>query len=41
LRKVSFDGVRGKFEFDAKGDPLFATHIVLVKDGREINGRAN
>jgi branched-chain amino acid transport system substrate-binding protein len=39
LRKVSFDGVRGKFEFDAKGDPLFATHIVLVKDGQETNGR--
>ena len=41
LRTVSFDGVRGKFEFDAKGDPLFATHIVLVKDGQETNGRAN
>jgi len=39
LRKVSFDGVRGKFEFDAKGDPLFTTHIVLVKDGQETNGR--
>jgi branched-chain amino acid transport system substrate-binding protein len=40
LRRVSFDGVRGKFEFDAKGDPLFTTHIVLVKDGQETNGRA-
>lgn len=41
LRKVTFDGVRGRFAFDAKGDPTFTTHIVLVKDGKETNGRTN
>jgi len=40
LAKVSFDGVRGHFAFDAKGDPLFAAHIVLLKEGKETNGRS-
>jgi branched-chain amino acid transport system substrate-binding protein len=40
LRKVSFDGVRGRFAFDSKGDPTFTTHIVLVKNGQETDGRA-
>jgi branched-chain amino acid transport system substrate-binding protein len=40
LAKVSFDGVRGHFAFDAKGDPLFAAHIVLIKEGKETNGRS-
>jgi branched-chain amino acid transport system substrate-binding protein len=39
LAKVSFDGTRGRFAFDAKGDPLFAAHVVLIKDGKETNGR--
>jgi branched-chain amino acid transport system substrate-binding protein len=40
LRHVEFDGVRGRFVFDQKGDPTFSAHIVLVKDGQETNGRA-
>jgi branched-chain amino acid transport system substrate-binding protein len=40
LRHVEFDGTRGHFKFDQKGDPTFATHIVLVKNGQETNGRA-
>jgi branched-chain amino acid transport system substrate-binding protein len=40
LREVSFDSVRGKFSFDQKGDPTFPTHIVLVKEGQETDGRA-
>jgi branched-chain amino acid transport system substrate-binding protein len=40
LAKVSFDGVRGHFAFDAKGDPLFAAHVVLIQGGKETNGRA-
>ncbi len=39
LRTVDFDGARGRFKFDHKGDPELVTHIVLVKDGKETNGR--
>ena len=39
LRHVEFDGTRGHFAFDKKGDPTFPAHIVLVKDGQETNGR--
>ncbi len=39
LRNVQFDGTRGHFAFDNKGDPTFTAHIVLVKDGQETNGR--
>jgi branched-chain amino acid transport system substrate-binding protein len=39
LRHIEFDGVRGHFAFDEKGDPTFTAHVVLVKDGQETNGR--
>ena len=39
LRAVDFDGARGRFKFDQKGDPELVTHIVLVSDGKETNGR--
>jgi branched-chain amino acid transport system substrate-binding protein len=39
LRQVEFEGTRGHFAFDKKGDPTFTAHIVLVKDGQETNGR--
>ncbi len=39
LRTVDFDGARGRFKFDQKGDPELVTHIVLVRDGKETNGR--
>jgi len=39
LRTVEFDGVRGHFKFDQKGDPELVTHIVLVREGRETDGR--
>lgn len=40
LRTVTFEGVRGHFAFDVKGDPTFPTHIVLIKNGEETDGRA-
>jgi branched-chain amino acid transport system substrate-binding protein len=40
LRRVEFDGTRGRFAFDMKGDPTFPTHIVLIENGQETNGRA-
>jgi branched-chain amino acid transport system substrate-binding protein len=39
LRTVDFDGARGRFKFDQRGDPELVTHIVLVRDGKETNGR--
>jgi branched-chain amino acid transport system substrate-binding protein len=39
LRDVEFEGTRGHFAFDKKGDPTFPAHIVLVKEGQETNGR--
>lgn len=39
LRAVDFEGARGRFKFDQKGDPELVTHIVLVRDGKETNGR--
>ncbi len=39
LHHVEFDGTRGHFAFDKKGDPTFKAHIVLVKDGQETDGR--
>jgi branched-chain amino acid transport system substrate-binding protein len=40
LRLIEFDGVRGHFVFDQKGDPTFSAHIVLIKDDQETNARA-
>jgi branched-chain amino acid transport system substrate-binding protein len=40
LRHIEFDGVRGHFAFDQKGDPTFSAHIVLIKDDQETNARA-
>jgi branched-chain amino acid transport system substrate-binding protein len=40
LRSVEFDGVRGRFAFDETGDPTLTTHVVLVKNGKETDGRA-
>jgi len=39
MSKVNFESVRGPFKFDEKGDPLLATHIVKIVDGKETNGR--
>lgn len=39
LAKVVFDGTRGKFAFDAKGDPTFSAHIVQIRGGKETNAR--
>src|SRR5215472_2195512 len=39
LRTVEFDGVRGRFEFDEKGDPTLQATVVIVKDGKEANAR--
>ena len=39
LRTVEFDGVRGRFKFDEKGDPTLRATVVIVKDGKEANAR--
>ena len=39
LKTVSFEGVRGLFKFDHKGDPTLEPSMVIVKDGKEANAR--
>lgn len=40
LAGVSFDSTRGPFRFDEKGDPLLATHVVRIVDGKETDARS-
>ena len=40
LATLSYDSVRGPFKFDERGDPLLATHVVVIEDGKEKNARA-
>jgi branched-chain amino acid transport system substrate-binding protein len=40
LAKVKFEGTRGEFAFDQKGDPTFVTHVVRIENGKETNARA-
>ena len=39
LKTVEFDGVRGRFKFDEKGDPTLQATVVIIKDGQEANAR--
>jgi len=39
LARVKFEGTRGEFAFDAKGDPTFATHVVRIENLKETNAR--
>jgi branched-chain amino acid transport system substrate-binding protein len=39
LKAVEFDGVRGRFKFDEKGDPTLQATVVIIKDGQEANAR--
>ena len=39
LKTVDFDGVRGRFKFDEKGDPTLKATMVIIKDGQEVNAR--
>jgi branched-chain amino acid transport system substrate-binding protein len=39
LKTVEFDGVRGRFKFDEKGDPTLKATVVIIKDGQEVNAR--
>jgi branched-chain amino acid transport system substrate-binding protein len=39
LKDVSFDGVRGKFKFDEKGDPTLQATVVIIKGGQEASAR--
>ena len=39
LKTVEFDGVRGHFKFDEKGDPTLQAIVVIIKDGKEANAR--
>ncbi len=39
LAKVKFEGTRGEFAFDQKGDPTFVTHVVRIENGKETNAR--
>ena len=37
LRKVEFDGARGRFKFDAKGDPTHSAAMIVIKGGKETD----
>jgi branched-chain amino acid transport system substrate-binding protein len=39
LAKVEFEGVRGHFKFDEKGDPTLQATVVVIKNGQEANAR--
>jgi branched-chain amino acid transport system substrate-binding protein len=39
LKAVEFDGARGHFKFDEKGDPTLQAIVVVVKNGQEANAR--
>ena len=39
LLHVKFEGTRGEFAFDSKGDPTFVTHVVRIENGKETNAR--
>jgi branched-chain amino acid transport system substrate-binding protein len=39
LKTVEFDGVRGRFKFDEKGDPTLKATVVIIKGGQEVNAR--
>ena len=39
LSHVKFEGTRGDFAFDNKGDPTFVTHVVRIENGAETNAR--
>jgi branched-chain amino acid transport system substrate-binding protein len=39
LKTVDFDGVRGRFKFDEKGDPTLKATVVIIKNGQEVNAR--
>ncbi|HEY1360807.1 MAG TPA: ABC transporter substrate-binding protein [Xanthobacteraceae bacterium] len=39
LATVEFDGVRGHFKFDEKGDPTLKAIVVIIKNGQEANAR--
>jgi branched-chain amino acid transport system substrate-binding protein len=37
LRKVEFDGARGHFQFDQKGDPVHSAAMIVIKGGKEVD----
>jgi branched-chain amino acid transport system substrate-binding protein len=37
LRKVEFDGARGHFQFDQKGDPVHSAAMIVIKSGKEVD----
>jgi branched-chain amino acid transport system substrate-binding protein len=37
LKTVEFDGVRGRFKFDEKGDPTLKAAVVIIKSGQEVS----
>jgi branched-chain amino acid transport system substrate-binding protein len=39
LKTAEFDGVRGHFKFDEKGDPTLQAIVVIIKNGQEANAR--
>jgi branched-chain amino acid transport system substrate-binding protein len=39
LKTVEFDGVRGRFKFDEKGDPTLKATVVIIKNGQEESPR--
>jgi branched-chain amino acid transport system substrate-binding protein len=39
LKSIEFDGVRGRFKFDEKGDPTLVTNVVIINGMDEIDAR--
>jgi branched-chain amino acid transport system substrate-binding protein len=39
LKTVTFEGVRGHFKFDQRGDPTLEPSMVIVKGGKEADAR--
>jgi branched-chain amino acid transport system substrate-binding protein len=37
LRTVEFDGARGRFKFDQKGDPVHSAAMIVIKGGKETD----
>jgi branched-chain amino acid transport system substrate-binding protein len=37
LRKVAFDGARGHFKFDQKGDPVHSAGMIVIMGGKELD----
>jgi branched-chain amino acid transport system substrate-binding protein len=37
LRAIEFDGARGRFKFDRKGDPTHSAAMIMIRGGKETD----